>query len=343
VTGLQLTLPDPTHTPLRGGATLNWGVLAPGVIADAWVTTLHANTDQRVVAVGSRSAERAAAFAASHGIESSYGDYEGAVTDPAVDVVYVAAPHTEHHRLALLAIRAGKHVLIEKPIAVSVAEASEIVDAARAARVFAMEAMWSRFLPQTTIIARLLEDGVLGRVRHVEADFGARFDFDPEGRAFNPALGGGALLDLGVYSSWFTQFALGEPTSIVARGSLASTGVDEQATVLTEHAGGALGIASSSMVADTPTTAMVVGERLRLVVDRPFCAPGGFRVVDADGNDVRWDDPSYLRWRDGLCYQATAVAAHVAAGRTEAPEHPLEASLAVMRVLEESRRQLGAA
>src|SRR5690606_32643818 len=127
--------------------------------------TVHANTDQRVVAVASRSAARAEAFAARHGIPRSYGGYEQLVADPQVDIVYVAAPHAEHPRLALLAIAAGKHVLVEKPMAVSRAAAAEIVDAAVAAGVFAMEAMWSRFLPQTTVIARLLSDGAVGTPR----------------------------------------------------------------------------------------------------------------------------------------------------------------------------------
>ncbi|MEP6478211.1 MAG: Gfo/Idh/MocA family oxidoreductase [Rhodoglobus sp.] len=336
---LPRSLPASTAYPLRGGPVLRWGVLAPGVIAGDWVETVHANTDQRVVAVASRTRSRAEAFAATHGIERVHEHYEALVGDPGVDVVYIAAPHTEHHRLALLAISAGKHVLIEKPIAVTEREAAEIADAARAAGVFAMEAMWSRFLPQTTVIATLLRDGVLGAPRLVTADFGGRFDFDPHGRAFNPALSGGSMLDLGVYSLWFTTFVLGEPAGVTARGSLAVTGVDEQATVLLDY-GNALGVASSSMVVDTAVTAVVNGQDARLEVDGPFCAPGGFRLVAGD-EQLRYDDPNAFTWRAGLCYQATAVAAHVAAGLTEAPEHPLCASLRVLRIIDEARRQLG--
>ena len=193
-------------------------MLAPGEIANDWTTTLHANTDQRVIAVASRSAERAQQFAATHGIPRSYDSYELLVADPDVDVVYIAAPHTEHRRLALLAIAAGKHVLVEKPIGVSAAEAQDIADAARAAGVFAMEAMWSRFLPQTTIIARLLADGALGELRTASADFGFPANPDPQGRHLNPALGGGGLLDIGVYTIWFDTFALGDPSSIEATG-----------------------------------------------------------------------------------------------------------------------------
>ena len=341
VTPLPTVLPAPTHAPLRGGPTLRWGVLAPGEIANDWVATVHANTDQRVVAVASRTAARAEEFAARHGIPRSYGGYEQLVADPEVDIVYVAAPHSEHPRLALLAIAAGKHVLVEKPMAVSQAAAGQILDAAAGAGVFAMEAMWSRFLPQTTVIARLLSDGVLGTPRSASADFGGVFPFDPASRAFDPVLGGGALLDVGVYSLWFTDFALGPSTSVVARGSLASTGVDEQAMVLTEHAGAALGVATSSMVATTPHSAVVSGDAARIEVDRSFWSPGGFALRTHDA-ELRWTDPSNIRGRGGLCYQATAVAAHVAAGRTEAPEHPHATTLRVLGVIDEARAQVGA-
>jgi predicted dehydrogenase len=324
---------------------VRWGILAPGEIAEAWTKTLHANTDQRVVAVGSRNADRAAAFAIRHGIPRSYGSYEQLAADPEVDVVYVAPPHTEHARLALLAISAGKHVLIEKPMAVSEAEARVIVDAARQAGVFAMEAMWSRFLPQTTILDRLLRDGALGELHRSQADFGDVFPYDPASRAFDPALGGGSLLDIGIYSLWFTRFALGAPLDVLAVGTMAATGVDEQATVVTRHAGGhAIGISSATMVSPTGITAMVAGTLARLEVDQPFCAPGGFRLV-ADGpgrarEELRWEDPTDLRWRDGLCYQATAVAAHVLDGRTEAPEHSLDTTLGILGTIDEARRQV---
>ena len=339
---LPSTLPSSTHTPLRGGATLRWGILAPGRIAHDWATTVHANTDQRVVAVASRSAERAAAFAATHGVERSYGQYEALVGDPEVDIVYIAAPHSEHRVLAELAIAAGKHVLIEKPMATNAEDAAAIVAAARAAGVFAMEAMWSRFLPQTTVLRRLLDDGVLGAPRQVSADFVSRFPFDPTSRAFDPALGGGSLLDLGVYSIWFCGLVLGlDPENVRTSGSLAVTGVDEQAVVTLDYAG-ATAVASSSMVAHTPIVAAIGGEKAVLSFDSPFCGVGGFSIR-ADEERLVWRDPAPLLWRDGLCYQAPAVAAHIAAGLTEAPEHPLDRSVEQLRVIDEARRQLGAA
>lgn len=334
--------PAHTATALRGGPVLRWGVLAPGGIARDWVRTVLTNTDQRVVAVGSRNAERARAFADEFSIERSYGSYEALVADPGVDVVYIAAPHSEHLRLALLAISAGKPVLIEKPIGVSASEAREIASAARAAGVFAMEAMWSRFLPQTTVIRRLIDDGVLGDVCSVIADFSAHFDDDPSGRAFNPQLGGGALLDVGVYPLWFSHFVLGAPEIVTATGTLAATGVDAQAAVILDHTGGAQSVLTTSMLASGTVAAAVNGSLARIEISTPFIAPTSFRVLSDDGDSSVWNEPHGFSWRDGLCYPATAVAQHIADGLLESPLHSLDDSIAVLEVIDEARRQLGA-
>ncbi len=343
MTSFPTALPTPNHTPLRGGPTLRWGVMAPGGIADSWVASAHTNTDQRVDAVASRSLDRARAFAAKHGIARAYGSYEELVTDDAIDIVYIAAPHNEHLRLALLAISAGKHVLVEKPIGVSAAEAREIAVAARAAGVFAMEAMWSRFLPQTTIVAQLLADGVLGEVKQVLADFGGRFDYDPQNRWFNPHLAGGALLDIGVYPAWYSHFVLGKPQAITARGSLAPTGVDAQSAVVLDHASGAQSVLTMTMWAQTPVTASISGTAARIDTLGPFLAPSGIRLVSADRTiaPLEWLDKSGLIWNEGLCYEATAVAQHIADGLTESPLHTLDDTIEVLEVLDEARAQLG--
>jgi predicted dehydrogenase len=315
-------------------------VLAPGGIADSWVATVHANTDQRVVAVASRSLGRAQAFAAAHGIDRAYGAYEQLVADPAVEAVYIAAPHTEHLRLALLAIAAGKHVLIEKPMALHAAQARELAAAARAAGVFAMEAMWSRFLPQTSIVDQLLADGVLGQIATVTADFSAKFDYDPAGRWFNPELGGGALLDIGVYPIWFSHFVLGTPTAVTARGSLAPTGVDAQSALVLDYPDDAQAVVTMSMWATAPQAASIIGTDARIELPRQFLAPSGLTLSSAD-TVLEWKDESGLRWNEGLCYEATAVAQHIADGRTEAPEHPLDTTIAILGTIDEARAQLG--
>ena len=334
-------LPPPRITPLRGGPVLRWGVLAPGEIARDFVTTLHANTEQRAHAVASRSAERAANFAATHGIPRSYDSYEGLVADSGIDVVYVAAPHSEHRALALLAIAAGKHVLIEKPIAVTAAQAEEIAAAAASAGVFVMEAMWSRYLPQADVIAQLLEDGVLGDVRLVTVDLGWKFPFDQASRAFDPKLGGGAMLDAGVYSLWFSQFVVGAPTTVLATGSLASTGVDAQAAVAITSASGAQAAITTSILVDTPGLASIYGTDAGVKFDTGFVFPASFRLV-TDGVELAWHDESGLTGRDGLAWEAVALAQFVADGRAQSPVHSLEQSVSLMRTIDEVRRQLGA-
>ena len=333
------TLPDPTHTPLRGGPTLRWGVLGPGQIAHDFITATHAQTDQRAVAVGSRSLERAEDFARRHGIARAYSSYEELVADPEVDIVYISSPHSEHREHALLAIAAGKHVLVEKPIALSAREAEGIAEAARAAGVFAMEAMWTRFQPKSTVIRQLLDDGVLGELDVAIADFAFRADFDPSGRMFNPALGGGGLLDLGVYTVWFAQFALGAPAAVHAEGRLASTGVDDRASVTLEYASGATALLYVSLVANTANRGLIAGSDGFIDVPE-FASPGGF-VLSGGGQRLEFVEPDGFRWREGLCYQAAAVAKHIADGLTEAPEHPLSTTIAQLTTIDAARTALG--
>ena len=336
------SLPDADHEPLRGGPTLRWGVLAPGRIAASFVGSLNKSTDQRVVAVASRSQERAQQFASEHGIDTAYGGYDELLADDSVDIVYVAAPHNEHARLAHAAIAAGKHVLIEKPIATTVAEARGIEDAAAHAGVFAMEAMWSRYLPQATIVAQLLADGALGEPRFVEADFGFLARFDPASRLYNPELAGGALLDLGVYSAWFAHFVLGAPRSVHAVGSLAVTGVDQQSTVTLTYDSDALAVVSSSIIVETPVAARVSGTEALLQFPASFPGPSAFRLAVHGGETLEWRDTSGLDWNEGLCYQAVAAARYVSDGLTQSPLHGLDDSIAVLSVLEQARAQLGA-
>jgi predicted dehydrogenase len=346
------TLPAARFSPLRGGPLLRWGILAPGAIAADWVRTVLANTDQRVVAVASRSAERAEVFAREHGIARAYGGYELLLADDTVDIVYIAAPHSEHRRLALAAIAAGKHVLVEKPIALNAAEARDIADAARSAGVFAMEAMKARFLPQTDVIGRLLRDGVLGDIVGVEADFGSRATFDPTSRLFDPVLGGGALLDIGVYPLWFAHFVLGRPRTIGTTGSLAPSGVDEHAVVTLDYAArasafdgsaAARAVITTSLIEKTPHGASIRGSRARLEVIPPFQSPTGLRVIANDTGEVtEFRDTSGLSGREGMAFQVTAAAAAIADGLTESPLHTLDDAIAVLEVVDAARAQLGA-
>ncbi|MCS5721563.1 Gfo/Idh/MocA family oxidoreductase [Herbiconiux sp. CPCC 203407] len=334
------TLPPPRTSPLRGGPTLRWGIAAPGGIAADFVHALHTHTDQRVVAVGSRSAERAEQFARRHGIARNHGSYTQLFEDPGVQIVYVAAPHSEHRTIALAAVAAGKHVLIEKPIALSAAEAGDIRDAARAAGVFAMEAMFTRFLPQTDVMVQLRDDGVLGDVGLLTADLG--FAAEPGGRIHDPALGGGALLDLGVYPVWLSHLWLGAPASVTAVGSLSATGVDEQSALVLQHDSGALAELSTGIRVRSAGRASISGSRGRVDVDPWFIFAGGLEwaPVDPESSVLRFTDESGLLLREGMAWQTAAVAQHVADGLLESPLHPLQTSIDVLTTIDEARRQL---
>ena len=327
-------VPDPAEAP-----SLRWGILAPGWIADAFVRALAAHTTQRVVAAGSRSLDRAEAFAREHGIDRAYGSYAELVDDPEVDVVYVASPHSGHHAQALLAIAAGKHVLVEKAFTRNASEAAEVIDAARSAGVFAMEAMWARFQPAADVIRQLLADGGLGEVATVLADHGQYFDFNPAHRLFNPDLAGGAVLDLGVYPISFASLALGTPERIVAVGDLAPTGVDAQVSIVLTS-GPAHALLNATLLAKTPTTASISGSGGRVELSGSFYAPGTLTYTPL-GRDSLVLEPGPIRRTGALAFEAAELARCVADGRTESPLLPLSETLAVMQTMDEVRRQIG--
>ncbi|HEX4297692.1 MAG TPA: Gfo/Idh/MocA family oxidoreductase [Devosia sp.] len=344
MTAFPTSLPTPRlAAPLRGGPVLRWGVLAPGDIAKDFVHAMHTHTDQRAVAVASRSLDRARAFAQKNNILHAYDDHRAVIEHKDVDIVYVAAPHSEHKRLALMAIAAGKPVLIEKPIALTAADAREIRDAARAANVFAMEAMWTRYLPQTDVMVQLRDDGVLGDLRLVIADFGTRGNTDPEGRIYNPALGGGALLDLGIYPVWFSQLWLGKPQQVITSGSKTATGVDAQTAIVLSYGSGAQALLSTNLLAFSPARASLSGTAARIEVNPWMAVPAGFELVQPGKGDVRLQfvNDTPLQFRDGLAWEAAAVASHVAEGLKDSPLHPLDFAIATMETMDAIRRQLG--
>ena len=331
-------VPDPGLAP-----PMRWGVLAPGGIARNFVAAVHRHTRQRIVAVGSRSFERADAFARDFGIDRAYGSYADLVDDADVDIVYVASPHSEHKAQALLAIAAGKHVLVEKAFTRDAAEAAEVVAKARTAGVIAMEAMWTRFLPQSDVILQLLDDGALGDIVTVLADHGQAFVPDPEHRLFNPALAGGALLDLGVYPISFASFVLGRPETIVATGSLAFTGVDAQVTAVLGHGrpGPAQATITTTLAARTPSTASISGSLGRIELDGPFYAPTTLTLTSTSGERIV-RPPDAIAGKYALCHQAAHLAQLVADGARESPRLTGAETVEIMTTIDEIRRQVDA-
>jgi predicted dehydrogenase len=313
---------------------LRWGILSTGGIARTFTKDL-AHVDEGVaVAVGSRSFDSANAFADEFDIPHRYGSYEELVGDPDVDAIYVGTPHPMHHDNAILALEHGKHVLVEKAFTVTAAEAREVVDVARRKGLFAMEAMWTRFLPSVVAIRELIARGELGEIVSVEADHGQWFDPDPSFRLFAPELGGGALLDLGVYPVSFASMILGSPNRIVALWDPAFTGVDAQTSMLFGYESGAQAILTCTLRARSATRACVTGEQARIEIDGSFYSATAFSLIDRDGAIQRFDFPREGR---GLLYEAQEVARCVEAGLLESPIMPLDETISIMETMDSVR------
>ncbi|GAB3679898.1 Gfo/Idh/MocA family protein [Angustibacter aerolatus] len=318
---------------------VRFGVVGTGGIAATFtddLALLGPDTPAEVVAVGSRTQESADAFAAAHGVARAHGSYDALLADPDVDVVYVATPHPWHHPVALDAVRAGKHLLIEKPFTMTGDEAQEVVDAARDAGVFCMEAMWARWNPHVVAVREVLESGVLGDVVSVVADHAQWFEHDASHRVFAPELGGGALLDLGVYVVSFASMVLGTPTRVTARATPAFTGVDAQTSILLEHESGAHAVLSTTLLAKGSNRAAIVGTEGRLEIDEVWYAPTSFTVTPREGEAWTWDEPHEGH---GLRHEAAEVVRCLRAGLLESPVLPLDETVAIMRTLDEVRAQ----
>ncbi|WP_103062232.1 Gfo/Idh/MocA family protein [Actinomyces qiguomingii] len=335
---LAAAVPEPQDAP-----ALCWGILGAGGIASTFATDVPAFSSGRIVAVGSRDRARAQAFIDAHPDAGkgqpvhAHGSYEALVDDPDVDAVYVATPHNFHCEQALLALTAGKPVLVEKSFARNAAEARRVFDAARAAGLFAMEAMWTRFLPGQVLARALAGSGALGELRYVRAEHFQSLEHVQ--RLVRLDLAGGALLDLGVYSVSFVHSLLGVPSALTAVGRLSSGGVDLDETIAMEYPG-AVAVAASSMAAASDTGAEVVGTRGRLVVQKRFYRPTPLQIVVGEGPGVpryEWD----ASLPGGFQFQAAEVARCLAAGRTESETMPWSETLAVLETMDEVRGRLG--
>lgn len=325
----------PSHVP-----PLRWGVWGTGGIAARFATDLRTVPGSQVVAVASRTLAKAQAFATAHGVATSYEGLAALLADPAVDAVYVATPHPDHAPAALAAIAAAKPVLVEKPFAMDAAEAATIAAAAAAAGVFCMEAMWTRWLPHMVRVRELIAAGTLGEIVAVQADHGQRFPRDAGHRLYAPALGGGALLDLGVYPVSFASMVLGPPVAMSAQGSPAFTGVDASDAVVLGYASGAKAVLHTTLSASTPCRAWIAGTEGTIDIDPVWYTPTGFTLRTADGRTERFEADDDAR-RGGLGFEAAEVARCLGAGLTESPVLPLAETVAVMEHLDRIRRITG--
>jgi predicted dehydrogenase len=317
---------------------IRWGIVGPGRIAESVMPDFAHTPDARAVAVASRSQERADAFAARHGLERAYGSYAEIVADPDVDVLYLATPHPQHHALAMSALRAGKAVLVEKAFTATTAGATEVVELARETGTFAMEAMWTRFQPAVVELQRLVADGAIGEVRSVQADLGVAREYDPVDRLFALELGGGALLDLGVYVVSFAQMLLGTPDRVVATGSVFPSGADAEAAILLGYDDGRNAALTTSLRYALPGTARVVGTTGWIDVLPRFHHPQTIVLHRAGAEPEEITRP---QTGAGYAHELIEVTECLRAGRTESAVMPLADTLAVQDVLGRAADQLG--
>ncbi|GAB7107992.1 Gfo/Idh/MocA family oxidoreductase [Streptomyces phaeofaciens JCM 4814] len=321
--------------------TVRWGILATGGIAAAFTADLIDLPDAEVVAVASRTETSARAFAERFGIPRAYGDWEALARDPDIDVVYVATPHSAHRAAAGLCLEAGRAVLCEKPFTLNVREAGELVALARQEGRFLMEAMWMYCNPVVRRLKALVDDGAIGDVRTVQADFGLEGPFPPSHRLRDPEQGGGALLDLGVYPVSFAHLLLGEPAGISAQAVLSAEGVDLQTALALSWDSGALAALHCSVTGGTGTTASVTGSRGRIDIPSGFFHPDRFVLHRAGRDPEEFTADPADGSRTTLRHEAREVMRALRAGETESPLVPLDGTLAVMRTLDTARQRIG--
>jgi predicted dehydrogenase len=316
-----------------------WGLMATGGIARTFAEDLTHVPDATLVAVGSRSQESADAFADDFDVPNRHASYAALADDPDVDAIYVSPPHPFHHEATLLALRGGKAVLCEKPFAMSLAESQEMVDVARSSGTLLVEAMWTRFLPTMVRVREILAAGTLGEIVYVTAEHGQWFAEDASHRLFAPALGGGALLDLGIYPVSFVHMVLGAPARITAVSDPAFTGVDKTTSAILQYDSGAHAVVTTSLAAASDNPAAIYGSEARLELDGWFYTPTSFRVTAHDGTVLEsYEPPAGGR---GMEHEAIEVGRCLAEGLTESPIMPLDDTLAVMATMDEIRAQIG--
>jgi predicted dehydrogenase len=318
--------------------TIRWGILSTGNITKQFARGLAALPDAQLLAVGSRSRESANAFGDMFGVERRYASYEELASDPDIDAIYIGTPHPFHKENSLLCLSHGKAVLCEKPFAINAQQAQEVISYARQKRVFLMEAMWTRFMPIMVRLRELLAEGVIGEVRMINADFGFRARPNPEHRLFNPALGGGALLDVGIYPLSLASMILGQPDRITSMAHLGETGVDENDAIILGYPGGALAVLTTAIRTLTPMEVVLNGTDGRITIHSRWWCPNRM-TVEIYGKEKTEIEMPYAG--NGYNYEAAEVARCLRAGLLESSVMPLDETLALMQTMDKIRAQWG--
>jgi len=317
---------------------VRWGIIGTGHIANKFAEALTSMPEARLVAAGSRSAAAAESFGARWGAARRHASYAALAQDPEVEAVYVAVPHPFHAENCLLCLEAGKAVLCEKPFALNAAQAAEVIRRARARKLLVMEGMWTRAFPVMARLRQLLAEGAVGRVRLLAADFSFRRPFSPEGRHFNRALGGGALLDVGVYPVSLASMILGPPAQICSAAEMGATGVDYQAAMIFHYQDGASPALYAGLRADSPGEAEILGESGSIQVHGVWWKPSRMTVTRSRGQSEHFDMPYP---GNGFQFEAAEFMNCLRQGRLESALMPLDETLSIMKTLDAMRASWG--
>jgi predicted dehydrogenase len=317
---------------------IRWGIIGTGRIAAHFADGLAVLPDAALVAVGSRAQESADAFGDRFDISRRHASYEALAEDPEVDVVYIATPHPFHQENSILCLRAGKAVLCEKPFAINAGQAQAVIDLAREEGLFLMEAMWTRFLPTMRKLRELLAAETIGPVQMMSADFGFRSEFDPTSRLFDPALGGGALLDVGVYTLSLAEMTLGPPARITSMAHIGETGVDEQAVVVLGFGSGQMALLSASVRTTTSQEATLLGTEGQIKVHAPWWQSQKLSLT-LSGQETEVLELPFAG--NGYQYEAQAVMDCLRERRQQSAVMPWDETLSVMRTMDRVRAQWG--
>ncbi len=317
---------------------IRWGIMGTGGIARGFAEDLVLLDEAELVAVGSRTQKSADEFAKKYDVKHKHASYEALAKNPDVDVIYIATPHHLHCENTLLCLNAGKHVLCEKPFAMNAREAKLMIDTARAKKLFLMEAMWTRFVPLVVKLRDMLAQRVIGDVRMLQADFCFRAPFSRDGRLFNPQLGGGALLDVGVYPVSFASMIFGAPERITGMAHFGETGIDEQNAILMGYSGGRIATLYSSTRLDSPIEAVIMGTKGSIRIHRFMHHPVSMTLLSGGNPDktIKLPIDGY-----GYGYEAEEVMKCIRNDKTESAIMPLNETLTIIKTLDALRNQWG--
>ena len=319
--------------------TYRWGILGTGKIAHKFAQDLKLVPEARVVAVGSRSQASADEFGAQYDIPNRHATYEGLADDPEVDVIYIATPHGLHHQNSLLCLNAGKHVLCEKAFTINAQEAQEVIALAREKKLFIMDAIWTRFMPSMYEVRRILHEGLIGEVQFVNATFGFKPPYEPEARLFNPELGGGTLLDIGIYPIQLAFMVYGEkPQELISTAYMGQTGVDERTAIIFRYGGGRLATINTSCTLQMTSDATIYGTNGYIHIQAPFWHSQNISLYMAGENPKLIHTPLT---GFGYSHEIMEVHACLDANQTESQWMPLDETLAIMQTMDALRAQWG--